>query len=222
MGIDIVLVQLAIVFLPGLIWAQIDARYLPKNKAGQVQFFIRVFLFGMFTYLVVYLGYGLFGQSFSFLDIDTSRQTGLLLGQVTDEILISIPVSLVLAVLWLYAATFKLLHQILLWMRATKRHGDDDVWDYTFNSRQEGVEYVHVRDFERGVTYAGWVRAFSDTGESRELLLRDVIMYYKDGESSNPIPLLYLARNGDDIHIEFPYRRSGQREREEQADGEQG
>ena len=220
MGIDIVLVQLAIVFLPGLIWAQIDARYAAKEKAGQVQFIIRAFLFGMFSYLVVFIGYGLFRQSFSVLDIDAARQTGILLGHFADEILISIPVTLVLAVLWVYAATYKLLHRLLLWMRATKKYGDEDVWDYTFNSPGEEVEYVHVRDFDRGTTYAGWVRAFSATGRQRELLLRDVIVYDKDRGSSVPVPLLYLARDGESIHIEFPYRRAERREGEERSGGE--
>ena len=220
MGIDTVLVQLAIVFLPGLIWAQIDARYVPKAKAGQVQFIIRVFLFGMFSYLVVYIGYGIFGQRFSFLGIDDLRQAEILLGNVADEILISIPVSLVLAVLWLYAATYKLLHKLLRWMRATKRHGDEDVWDYTFNSREEEVEYAHVRDFDRGITYAGWVHAFSDSGKPRELLLRDVVMYVRGAQPSAPVPLMYLARHGENLHIEFPYRRLEQRQRVEQADGQ--
>ena len=220
MGIDIVLVQLAIVFLPGLIWSQIDARYAAKEKAGQVQFIIRAFLFGMFSYLVVFIGYGLFRQSFSVLDIDAARQTGILLGHFADEILISIPVTLVLAVLWVYAATYKLLHRLLLWMRATKKYGDEDVWDFTLNSPGEEVEYVHVRDFDRGTTYAGWVHTFSDSGRPRELLLRDVIMYHKDGSSSVSVPLLYLAPDGQSIHIEFPFRRSKKRGREEQSGGE--
>lgn len=220
MGIDIVLLQLAIVFLPGLIWAQIDARYVPRAKSGQVQFIIRVFLFGMFSYLVVYIGYAIVGQDFSLLDIEKLSQEEILLGTVVDEILISISVSLVLAVLWLYAATYKLLHQLLRWMRATKRYGDEDVWDYTFNSREEEVEYAHVRDFDRGITYAGWVHAFSDSGKPRELVLRDVIMYVEGGQPSAPVPLIYLAGHRESFHIEFPYRRAGQREREDQSDGE--
>ena len=221
MGIDIVLVQLAIVFLPGLIWAQIDARYAAKEKAGQLQFIIRVFLFGMFSYLVVFMGYGLFGQSFSIIDIDTSSQARIVIGDFVDEILISIPVSLVLAVLWVYAATYKLLHRLLRWMRATKKYGGEDVWEYTFNSREDEVEYVHVRDFDRGITYAGWVRAFSATGRQRELLLRDVIVYHQGKRSSVPVPLMYVARDGESIHIEFPYRRPERREGEDQSDGKQ-
>ena len=94
---------------------------------------------------------------------------------------------------------------------AATTHGKEDVWDLTFSRLQAEVEYVHVRDLERGITYAGWVRAYSETGKQRELLLRDVIVWDKANNNID-VPLLYLARDGSDIHIEFPYR-------EEPADG---
>ena len=40
---NILLVQLAIVFLPGLIWAQLDVRYAQKAKPSQAEFLIRSF-----------------------------------------------------------------------------------------------------------------------------------------------------------------------------------
>ena len=218
MGIDIVLVQLAIVFLPGLIWAQIDARYAAKEKRGQIEFFIRSFLFGISTYAITYVGYWLFGQSFSGLDVAPAR---LVPDSFVDEIIAASIVALVLAIIWLYSATYKWLHRLLRWIRATKRYGDEDVWDYAFNSGEKEVKFAYVRDFDRGITYAGWVRAFSDSGKPREILLEDVTMYHKDGESSVSVFWLYLGRYGQDIHIEFPYRRSEQVEREERADGEQ-
>ena len=206
--IDIILVQFAIVFLPGLIWAQIDARYAAKEKPGQAEFIIRAFLFGISTYAIAYTGYSMFGQRFSVLSVEPSDPTRLLLDDFVDEILVSVAVAFVLAVVWMYVATYKLLVRLLIKIRATKKYGDEDVWDFTFNSSQEEIEYVHVRDFIKGTTYTGWVRAFSETGKSRELLLRDVIMYDSQGDNPTEVPLLYLERDGADIHIEFPYRRS--------------
>ena len=40
---------------------------------------------------------------------------------------------------------------------------------------------------------------------SLSLLLRDVIVWDKANNNID-VPLLYLARDGSDIHIEFPYR----------------
>lgn len=52
---NILLVQLAIVFLPGLIWAQLDVRYAQKAKPSQAEFLIRAFIFGLMTYAAVYI-----------------------------------------------------------------------------------------------------------------------------------------------------------------------
>ena len=210
--IDIILVQLAIVFLPGLIWAQIDARYAVKRKPRPIEFFIRAFLFGISTYLVAYLGYAAFGHTFSSLDVDPSGPARILLDDFVDEILISAAIAFVLAIIWIYVATYRLLNRLLIWTRATNKYGDEYVWDFMFNSSQGESEYVHVRDFEKGMTYTGWVSAFSETEQLRELLLRDVIVYTGDSGESTAVPLLYLARDGADIHIEFPYRRPRRRE----------
>ena len=219
--IDIILVQLAIVFLPGLIWAQIDARYSAKEKSGQAEFVIRAFLFGISTYAMTYVGYTLFGQSFSPLSFESSGPTRLLLDDFVDEILVSVVVAFVLAIVWMYAATYKLLVRLLIKIRATKKYGDEDVWDFTFNSSQEEIQYVHVRDFTKGTTYSGWVRAYSETGKSRELLLRDVIMFDRQGGNPTEVPLLYLERDGTDIHIEFPFRRSSPGGERRHDNGEQ-
>ena len=210
--IDIILVQLAIIFLPGLIWAQIDARYAVKRKPRPIEFLIRAFLFGISTYLIAYAGYAVFGQSFSSLDVDPSGPARILLDDFVDEIFISAVIAFLLSIIWIYVATYRLLNRLLIWSRATNKYGDEDVWDFMFNSSQGESEYVHVRDFEKGMTYTGWVSAFSETEKLRELLLRDVIVYTGDSGESTAVPLLYLARDGADIHIEFPYRRPRRRE----------
>jgi Family of unknown function (DUF6338) len=118
-------------------------------------------------------------------------------------------VSVICALVSLYGNNYKLLTQLLQRIGATKRYGDEDVWDFTFNSGKPEVEYVHVRDFNKKITYAGWVEAFSETEKLRELRLRDVIVYDFEGNALYETPRVYLARKMDNIDIEFPYR-SGQ------------
>lgn len=214
MKIDILLFQFAIVFLPGLIWAQLDARYAMKEKPGPAEFFVRALLFGLVTYAVVYCVYTFLGCSFSLLKFSNSDSKQLLSKEFFDEIIISAPVSFLLAVIWIYAATYKWLTRFLHKIRATNKFGDEDVWDYAFNLKNPATSYVHVRDFSRGLTYAGWVTAFSETGKSRELLLTDAIVYDDSGEETE-IPLIYLTLENTNIHIEFPYQ-------EQQQDSEEG
>ena len=58
---DFELAQLALIFAPGLIWANIDEKYGAGKPPNTVKFFVRSFLFGLTTYAVLYLTYYLLG-----------------------------------------------------------------------------------------------------------------------------------------------------------------
>ena len=213
MKIDMLLFQLAIVFLPGLIWAQLDASYAMKERPSPAEFLIRAFMFGLVTYVGVYCWYEAWGYSFSLIGISDSDSKIFLSKEFIDEISISVPFSFALAVIWIYAATYKWLTRFLHLIRATRKYGDEDVWDLTFSSSVVKPDYVHVRDFDKGIVYAGWVEAFSETGKLRELLLSDALIYDDSGEETTieettieetTIRFLYIARDKTDIHIEFP------------------
>lgn len=94
---NILLVQLAIVFLPGLIWAQLDVRYAQKAKPSQAEFLIRAFIFGLMTYAAVYIVYAWLGKEFSTLWISQADLKTLSIGDFVDEVLWSLPVSFFLS-----------------------------------------------------------------------------------------------------------------------------
>lgn len=48
---------LALIFLPGIIWARLDARYARQAKPSQSELVVNVFVFGLVAYLVIYLVY---------------------------------------------------------------------------------------------------------------------------------------------------------------------
>ena len=209
MRIDLLFIQLAVVFLPGLIWTQLAATYAMKERPRPAEFLVRAFIFGLLTYMAVYLMYESLGLDFSEPPVGDSQQ--LITVDFADELLWSSVAAVAFSFVWIYGSTRRWMTRLLNRAGAATTHGKEDVWDLTFSRLQAEVEYVHVRDLERGITYAGWVRAYSETGKQRELLLRDVIVWDKANNNID-VPLLYLARDGSDIHIEFPYR-------EEPADG---
>ena len=138
-----------------------------------------------------------------------------------DEILWSSVAALVFSFTWIYGSTRRWMTRFLNRVGAATTHGKEDIWDLTFSRLHAEVEYVHVRDLERGITYAGWVRAYSETGRPRELLLRDAIVWDKTGADIS-VPLLYLARQDTDMHIEFPYREEPQETDETPEGGDHG
>jgi len=206
MKIDLVIVQIAIIFLPGLIWAGLDSRYASKSKPSEFEYLLRAFLFGMASYAVTFFVYPLFRWHFSLTDLPSAAATGMFTPSIFGEVALATGVGLVLAILWLYASNYKWDTRLLQIIGATNTYGDEDVWDFTFNSPVAAVEYVHLRDFVNKIVYAGWVKEFSETDKLRELVLKDAQIYDFDGNKLFDSPMIYLARAPDNIHVEFPFQ----------------
>jgi hypothetical protein len=98
----------------------------------------------------------------------------------------------------------KLITNILIKYDITNKYGNEDIWDFTFNSRRKDVEFIYVRDFEKELVYAGKVISFSQSEKLREIVLKEVKIYNFSSEEIYAIPKIYLARKSDDITIEFP------------------
>ena len=201
---ELVMVQIAIIFLPGLIWAGLDSRYAQKSKPSEFEYTLRAFLFGLTTYGVTFTIYAAFGWTFELADLSSAATTGKFTSAIFKEVVSAIVVGFFLAILWLYASNYKWDTRLLQKIGATKRYGDEDVWDFTFNSPIAAVEYVHFRDFENKIVYSGWVKEFSETEKLRELVLRDAEIYDFDGNKLFATPLVYLSRAPENLHIEFP------------------
>lgn len=206
---DLFVAQLAVVFLPGIIWAPMDARYASKMKPSDTEFFVRAFTFGLASYAAVFLVYVAIGRPFDLVDMAGADEATVVRKVVADELLASVGASFVLGVFWIYATNRKWLTRVLRRIGATNTYGDEDIWDFTFNLSDRRVEYVYVRDFDKKIVYSGWVMSFSETGKLRELVLRDAEIVDFNGELLFATPLVYLARAPEDIHIEFPYRPGG-------------
>jgi hypothetical protein len=205
MKVDLLILQLAVLFLPGIIWARLDANYAAKVKPSEIEFFVRAFLFGITIYAVEFLLFALLGWPFIMVNLTEVSTKEVVTKDVVHEIVWGVGIGIVLSVLWIYASTYKLVTIVLQAIKATKKYGDEDVWDFTFNSGKAAVEYIHFRDFANGYVYSGWVNTFSETDKLRELVLRDVVVSDFDGTELFKLPFLYLARSPENMHIEFPY-----------------
>ena len=201
---DLFFFQLVIIFIPGIVWERIDAKYGKDRSKQQWEIVRRTFMFGLFAYFITYVGFALTGNDFKLFDL--KKDATFLDREAFKAILIASGVALVAAIVWLYATNYKWLTRFLHWIRATKRYGDEDVWDFIFNSGRAEVEYLNIRDFDKKITYAGYVESFSESEKQRELVLRDVVAYDFDGREIFRTPRMYLARKADNIDIEFPYQ----------------
>lgn len=142
------LAQLALIFMPGLIWANIDEKYGAGKPPDHVKFFVRVFLFGMSTYVALYGLYSLAALCLEDLEFGhygwAKDITNPDLSAFIDEIFWSVPLSLFLSVLWLYAVRDKVLRKLLHHLNATERLGDEDLWSTILDDDvQQKKKFLH-------------------------------------------------------------------------------
>ena len=206
---NLAVAQLALIFLPGIIWATIDAKYGSGLRPSQFTLILRSFLFGVAAHSVLYVFYTIVGFQYGYTEVVGGIDQPQLVAFM-DEIFWSIPLALAMSIAWLFAVRNRFLARFLNWIGATRRYGDEDVWCFTFNSGQPHVEYVHVRDLPSGMTFAGWVNTYSENEPIRELLLKDAIVYNDTGNAVSEAPHLYIARDKNNIWIDFPYREKGE------------
>jgi hypothetical protein len=195
--------DLALIFIPGFVWMKIHTRYGPKIERTQFDLILNAFIFGVLSYAILYLIYSFSGWNLKLFELETDSKR-LIQPEVFPEILWAAIIATVSGVLGLYVENYKLFTRFVQSIGATNTYGDEDVWDFAFNSRSRAADFVHLRDFEQRVTYAGIVQTFSESGQLRELVLRDVVVYDFEGNEMYQVPTLYLARDRTNIHIEFP------------------
>jgi hypothetical protein len=195
--------DLALIFIPGFIWMKIHTRYGPKIDRTQFDLILNAFIFGVASYVILYLIYRCKGWNLKLFGLETDNKR-LIQPEMFPEIVFAALIALIGGVIGLYVENHKWLTRFVQLIHATNTYGDEDVWDFVFNSRSRAADFVHFRDFDQKVTYAGIVRTFSESGRLRELVLTDVIVYDFDGNEMYKVPSLYLARDRANIHIEFP------------------
>jgi hypothetical protein len=195
--------EIALIFIPGFIWMKIHSRYGFKGEKTQFDLVLNAFIFGVMSYASLYMIYRANGWSLKLFELETDSRK-LIQPEIFPEIIFAVLIAIIGGIVSLYFENYKVFTRFVQQIGATKTYGDEDVWDFVFNSSSRAVSFVHLRDFARRVTYAGFVEIFSESGVLREIVLRDVIVYDFEQTEMYRVPRLYLAMERENIHIEFP------------------
>lgn len=210
MTIDAVTLRLVFIFIPGIVAFGIVSALGPKKERTNLVMMVTIFMYGIFSYAFYYVLLSSIPiLVLNYLDVSAVPQIfskTIIDGQSVinfKEVLIASGVAVVLGIL----STINLNRSYGIRMaRAfgiSNRFSDADVWGYTFNSASIDA-WATIRDNERGLVYDGYVDAFSQTGETRELLLSRIVVYDGEtGEEIDRIPVLYKAFPKDAVTIEF-------------------
>jgi hypothetical protein len=201
--LDFFFFQLAIIFLPGLIWERVVTKYALSRAPTPFEIGLRTFTFGLTAYVITYAILTVAGIQVVIPEFKKDASF-IIDKRFLTEFATAVIVAVCGSVFWLYALNYRWSSRILRCIGATKKYGGEDVWDFTFNSSDPWSEYVHVRDYANNKIYSGWVKAFSESEKTRELLLREVEVFDLEGTRLYSMPLIYLGCAPDSVYIEFP------------------
>lgn len=194
-------IQIAMLALPGLIWASIDASTSHRARSIGFLYWVKVFVSGVACYAILALFYRWTGASFDAFELGNAES--IKFSDKADEIAWSVPISLILALSWTASRTHQVFPKILRFLNISDHSGCDDIWEYALGSASPVGNWVHFRDFDNQVIYEGWVKAYSDGPEVRELLLAHVSVYGFDGDKLYDQHALYISRPTSAINLEF-------------------
>jgi uncharacterized membrane protein len=201
--------RVLLLFFPGVICCKLVDNLTVHQERTTPIFFVHSFILGISCYLLLSVlawvaiqTNAVFDRKLEFdvvfFDALTNTRATLRWPEILMAAALSFPVAFVVS----FFTEKKLIHRLAKRIGVTKKFGDLDVWDFMLNSKE--VEWVVVRDLSNDLMFEGWVRSFSDIGDVRELLLRDVRVYRNStGERQYEVGGLYISRKRDDITIEL-------------------
>lgn len=210
MELSVLTLRVVLLFFPGVLCALIVHALTIQRERTTPQFLTSAFVYGVSTYLLLaglravsagcakLLGWEA-PPHVTFFNVLTNEKARIGWG----EIGLSAIVALLLALLMAVVLNNNVLHKAAERIGISRRFGEADVWGFFFNSPQ--IQWVAVRDLATDTVYEGWVEAFSDTGSSPELLLRDVsVSRNTTGTKLFDCARVYLARDKASLIIEQP------------------
>lgn len=205
----ITLINLGIIFFPGIIGTFLLMRFRPCKHRTLSYFFLYSYVIGIVAFACVPLVEFDFRTllrfsppSFGyFLEVGRGNWTFL-----QSNVPGATFWALVLVVVFCVVERLRLIARIASKLCITDRF-DEDIWNYTHTILSKG-KWIKFTNHREQLVYVGHLEAFSDTFRDAELVLTDVRVYNVEayGELADPmcvIPYMYVTLDPQDIKIEF-------------------
>ena len=213
MEINYFVLNLFLILLPGVI-STIMVRYVTTNQKYTIfEFVIYSAVLGIGTFIgmeflltIWNIILSIFGINSFHLDLNLTIWDNLFTEHSKlnkHEVFISYIMSIPFGLLCAYLITHNKIIKLLQKFKLTTRFGDNDVWNFYLNS--PNTEWIYLHNKRSNLTYFGKIRAFSDSGEKREILIEDVVVYLTSTwEKLYLSDAVYLELNNYDFTIETP------------------
>lgn len=95
----------------------------------------------------------------------------------------------------------KIVNKMAKLLSVSSKYGDESLFYYYLNSKE--IDWVYVRDKERGLIYQGRVQSYSENEKIHEIVLTDVAVYsYYHPEELYKTPTIYICKDLGELQIE--------------------
>jgi hypothetical protein len=228
--IDETALKILFFLIPGIIALEIVKAFGPKRPRSDFENGVSIFIYGIASYAIAGFLEGAFdaftistpvgSQPIGFWSRALNGSLGLAIlnpqkGLGAEQIGFAALIGVVLGFVVAYVRTHSIAHNLIAGWRLTRRTNEVDIWQFALTS-PDIDNWVTVRHHENGKTYQGWIRAYSDGGDERELLLADVRVFDRPEGSTeltlvDEIPVLYLGldRKNTILELQTASRRQG-------------
>lgn len=208
MELSALTLRVVLLFFPGVVCALIVRALTNRRERATPEFLIDAFVFGIGTYLVLASLRSACAAiairadwprppAITFFDVLTNDGAGISWGEIGLSALVAILLGAVVAAI----GNHHLLYRTAGRLGISRKFGDPDVWSYFLNSPD--TLWVAVRDVATDTVYEGVVEAFSDTGETPELLLRTVkVSHHSTDTKLYECDRVYLSRDRGSLIVE--------------------
>lgn len=207
MQIDTALIKLMLLAMPGIVSFLLYRKLTGKKTERTWQDIVEVAIFSLVDYGLLGGIYGILNLCAG-LDLKVRFLEALLLNasgfSSWYEIGLACGIGAIVPFVASVVYTRSWFNRLGYRVGVTKRTFDGDLWE-SFHGRM-GSKWVFVRDHKVDLVYYGWVQGYSESGQGRELILRDVRVY-KNKQASGMIysaDVLYVSRKPDELSIEVP------------------
>lgn len=203
---DKITIGVIFIFLPGILSLMISEKLTSHPKREGYELFAFTFVLGCLSHLLYFAVYtistyvGVFLPEDKWLDLMTATTAA-----QPVVVLFTAILGVVLGFILSYARNYSWLHRFAVWIKASHKIGDVDLWAYLFNSTLlEKEQWVVVRDRDKKLMYQGIVHTFSDVEDPRELILKYVRVFDNDtGANLYDVDILYVSFEKKNASIEI-------------------
>lgn len=223
-GINILAIEIAIILLPGLVASVIcDKLAVHSPKWGGFKYSIYSFLFGILSYALLQLVEYVYQLIVSFAcDVEILQSYKLGVWKILHDEKAVIPLhevgwatvlAPIIALLAAFIVNYKLLNKFAQLLKISQKYGDENLFSFFLTLQQ--VDWVYIRDKDKGLTYFGRVVSYSECDNMQEVVLSDVdVCEYESSDHLYSVSIVYLSRPVGCFVIEVPHPKENDSEQE--------